>query len=123
MRRAVEALAEARVRDDVAAFASYMTPQAVLQLGGNGMGAPALPRPGKFEVIDITGEGGGGSASVRFSGRGVSYELRTRWQLVDGMWKAVEAEVPAASVRTSWWRRLFRGSPSAPPKVERRDLS
>jgi hypothetical protein len=87
------------------------------------MGAAALPRPRKFEIVEITGDGEAGAASVRFSGGGVSYVMRTAWRLIDGLWKVVEAEVPAGSVRASWWRRIVGGAPAAPQPVERRDLS
>ncbi len=57
VRELVEAQARARIADDLAAFASYMTPQAVLQLGGNGAGPRPLPRPRRFDVLDITPQG------------------------------------------------------------------
>ncbi len=123
VREAVEAQARARVRDDVAAFASTMTPQAVLRLGGNGMGAPALPRARTFDILDITDTGDVVAAAVRFRGGGVSYTLRTSWRTIDGLWKAVDAHVPPESVHASWWRRALRGSPAAPARAERRDLS
>ena len=123
VREAVEAQARARVRDDEAAFASFMTPQAVLRLGGNGMGAQALPRARAFDVLDITNAEDVVAAVVRFRGGGVAYTMRTSWRPVDGLWKAVDAEVPAESVRVSWWRRVFRGSPAAPERPDRRDLS
>ena len=123
VRRLVEAQARARVADDVAGFASYMTPQAVLQLGGNGTGPLPLPRPRRFEVLEITPQGGGVAASVRFRGSGVTYELRTTWQVVDGAWKAVDAGIPAGSVRVAWWRRLLGGRPETPARPARRDLS
>ena len=123
MRETVEAQAQARVEGDTAAFASYMTPQAVLQLGGNGLGAPALPRARRYDIIDITETGDGGTALVRYAGRGVRYEVRSSWRLTDGLWRAVEAEVPPGSVQASWWRRLFGGAPSAPGPAQRKDLS
>lgn len=123
VRRLVEEQARARVADDVAAFASFMTPQAVLQLGGNGGGPRPLPRPRRFDVLDITPQGDAHAAAVRFRGAGVSYELRTTWQLVDGVWKAVDARIPADSVRVAWWRRLFGGGTRPPARPARRDLS
>ncbi len=123
VRQLVEAQARARVADDVAAFASYMTPQAVLQLGGNGAGARPLPRPRRFDVLEITPHDDAVGAAVRYRGGGVSYELRTTWQLVDGVWKAVDASIPAGTVRVAWWRRLFGGRAEAPAKPARRDLS
>ena len=123
VRRLVEEQARARVADDLAAFASYMTPQAVLQLGGNGAGPRPLPRPRRFDILDITMQGEAAAASVRFRGGGVSYELRTTWQRIDGVWKAVDATVPAGSIRVSWWRRLFGGGAESPGRPARRDLS
>ncbi len=123
VRELVEAQARARIADDLAAFASYMTPQAVLQLGGNGAGPRPLPRPRRFDVLDITPQGDAIAAVVRFRGGGVAYEFRTTWQRIDGVWKAVDAIVPAASVRVSWWRRLFGGGAESPGRPARRDLS
>jgi hypothetical protein len=123
VREAVEAQATARVQDDVAAFASSMTPQAVLKLGGNGAGAHALPRARTFDILDITDTGDAVAASVRFRSRGVSYVLRTTWRSVNGLWTAVDAQVPPESIHVSWWRRLFGRAPSVPVPTERRDLS
>jgi hypothetical protein len=123
MRETVEAHAQARVDGDLAAFASYMTPQAVLQLGGNGMGAPALPRARTYVVIDITESGDSRAALVRYVGLGVRYDMRTAWRIDGGLWRAVEAEIPPGSVRASWWRRLLGGAPPIPPPVQRKDLS
>jgi hypothetical protein len=123
VRQLVEAQARARVADDVAAFASYLTPQALLQLGGNGAGPARLPRPRRFDVLDVAPHGDAIVAAVRFGGGGVSYELRTTWQRIDAVWKAVDASVPAGSVRVAWWRRLLgRGAGTLEPPA-RRDLS
>lgn len=123
MRQTVEALARARVADDVSAFASYLTPQALLQLGGNGAGPRPLPRTRRFDILDITPQGDATVASVRFRGTGVSYELRTTWRKLDGAWKSVDASIPASTVRVSWWRRLFVGRVEPPARPTRRDLS
>jgi len=123
VRRLVEAQAQARVSDDLAAFASYMTPQAVLQLGGNGAGPRPLPRARRFSILDITRQGDAVGAVVRFRGIGASYELRTTWQRIDGAWKATDASVPAESVRVSWWRRLLGAGTEPPARPARRDLS
>ena len=123
VQKLVEAQARARVAGDVAAFASFMTPQAVLQLGGNGAGPRPLPRPRRFDVLDITPQGDALAAAVRFRGAGVSYDLRTTWKLIDGVWKAVDASIPSGSVRVSWWRRLFGSTAASPAPPARRDLS
>jgi len=118
LREAVEGQARARVKHDLAAFASYMTPQAIVQLGRQ----PAAPRRSRsFAVVSVAEDGGEGAAEVRFSGGG-AYLLRTRWQRIDGRWKVVDATIPAESIRAPWWRRIFGGGrPEAVP--ERRDLS
>lgn len=120
LRETVEAQAQARVRQDAAAFASYMTPQAIVTLGGNGLGAPRVGRARRFEVLDIAEDGDRGTSEVRFDGGG-SYVIRARWRLTEGAWRAVEAEIPPESVTLSWWRRIF-GAKSKPEPVERRPL-
>jgi len=122
VRQLIEAQARARVADDEAVFASFMTPQAVLQLGGNGAGRRPLPRPRRFDVLDITTVGDALAASVRFRGAGVTWELRTTWRFVDGGWKAVDASIPAGSVHVSLWRRLLGERAEAPTSPARRDL-
>jgi hypothetical protein len=122
LRDTVGRQADARVRGDDAAFASYMTPQALLQLSGNGLGGPMLPRARMYNILDITDQGSSAESSVRYVGAG-SYVIRTRWRLIDGVWKGVEAEVPQDSMRAPWWRRLLRQGPRPAPPVERRDLS
>ncbi len=122
LRAAVEAQARARVEGDTALFASYMTAQALLQLGG-----VALP-PGRLknhQVLDISADGDSAtrSADVRYAGAW-TYVLRTRWQFVDGAWKATEATLLADTVRAPWWRRLIgRDALSRRPPAQRRDLS
>ena len=119
MRAAVEAQAEAHVRGDAAAFASYMTPQALLQIGGD-----TLPshRTRRFRVTAIDGDSASGSAEVRYEGSW-SYALRSHWQLVDGLWRATDAELVPDSVRAPWWRRIIgRTDHRAVPAPERRDL-
>jgi len=122
LREAVERQAEARVRGDDAAFASYMTPQALLQLGGSGLGAPVLPRARAYKLLDIIEHGDLAESVVRYAGGG-SYVVRTRWRLIDGVWKGVEAEIPPDSMRAPWWRRLVGRGPRPARPVDRRDLS
>jgi hypothetical protein len=120
LRAAVEAQADARVRGDWATSASYMTPQAVVQLG-----AVRLPpgRARKFRVLDVTSDDAAGSTDVRYEGSW-SYVVRTRWQLIDGFWKATGSELVADSLRAPLWRRLIgRTSPPQEPVPPRRDLS
>jgi hypothetical protein len=120
LRAAVEAQADARVRGDWATSASYMTPQAVLQLG-----ALKLPpgRARKFRILDITSDDADGSADVRYEGSW-TYVLRTRWQLIDGFWKATGSELVADSLRAPLWRRLIgRTTPPQEAVAPRRDLS
>jgi hypothetical protein len=122
LRAAIEAQADARVRVDDATFASYLTAKAILQLG-----AARLPsqQPRRSQVMDISEQDAGSAISdVLYSGGGWSYVLRTRWQLIDGLWRGTSAEVVEGTVKAAWWRRLLRRisrpSESAPP---RRDLS
>ncbi|HYM14372.1 MAG TPA: hypothetical protein VEZ14_02305 [Dehalococcoidia bacterium] len=123
LRETVERQAAARVAGDEAAFASYLTAQALLQLGGGGRGAPVLPRARRYEILDISDRGDGtADTAVRFEGAG-SYVVRTRWESDAGVWRGVEAKVPAESMRTPWWRRLIGQGPRAARTVERRDLS
>jgi hypothetical protein len=102
LRSAVERQAEAHVSGDAAAFASFMTPAALLQLRENGH---AHPR--RFEVVTIDERDGIGESVVRYSGRG-SYVLRQRWERRDGAWKTIDAARPASEVRAPLWRRLLR---------------
>jgi hypothetical protein len=107
LREAVEAQAEAHVRGDDAAFASYMTPQALLQLRGNGH-----VRPRRFDVLGLEEREGIGESAVRYGGSG-SYVLRQRWERREGGWKTIEAQRPAAEIKLPFWRRLFRRADDA----------
>ncbi|MEX0750193.1 MAG: hypothetical protein WD359_05230 [Dehalococcoidia bacterium] len=115
LRESVEAQARAHVRGDDAAFASYMTPRALLQLRGNGHVTPR-----RFEIIALSQGDGVGESAVRYAGRG-SYVLRQRWEKREGVWKAIDAERPANEVRLSFWRRLFGGR--VRDEVSPRDLT
>lgn len=123
LRQAVERLSEAWISDDQATFASYMSEQALLKLGGGGRGSPVLPRARKYSVLDISDHGDGtGESSVEFIGSG-RYVLVTRWRGSDGVWKGIDAETPADSMRAPWWRRMLGQGPKPAPPVERKDLS
>lgn len=122
LRDAVERQAAARVRRDEPTFASFLTPRALLQLGGNGLGPPRLPRARRYEVLDIGEQDGRGQSLVRYLGGG-AYAIRTAWELADGVWRGVAVELPPELMRAPWWRRLFGGGPRPAPPVERRDLS
>jgi hypothetical protein len=105
LRQAVEAQAKARVGGDLATFASFMTPQAVLQLYAvEGRNTTATPK--RFEIVDITATEEAGASVVRYRGGG-SYVLHTAWQHRNGVWKAVAARIPTGSVRAPLWRRIF----------------
>jgi hypothetical protein len=120
-RAAVEAQAAARVRGDSATFASYMTPQAILELGAAGLPAH---RPRRSQILDISGgDETSATSDVWYSGAW-SYVVRTRWQLIDGLWRATAAELVAGTLKPSWWQRLLRrASPKPEPAPPRRDLS
>ncbi len=117
LRDAVEAQARARVAGDMAAFASYTTPVAVLQLRDRGGPVPASPKA--YEVLGVTERDGVGISEVRFSGGG-SFVVRQRWEAVDGHWRVVAAELPAELVRPAWWKRIIRGGrpTTTPPRRE-----
>ncbi len=123
LREAVEAQAQARISGDIATFASYVTPQALLRLHRQGGPLRAGQGTWRYEILDITQNADTGSSDVRYTGSG-SYVLRTRWERPDGLWRAVMVEMPAEHSRGSWWRRVLhleRGS-GQPPVAERRDL-
>lgn len=102
LRSVVERQAEAHVRGDAAAFASFMTPAALLQLRENGQ-----VHPRRFEIVAVEERDGAGESAVRYSGAG-SYVLRQRWERRDSGWKAIDAERPASEVRAPLWRRILR---------------
>ena len=123
LREAVEAQARARVDDDIATFASYVTPQALLRLHRQGEPLRAGRGIRKYEILDISASGSVGNSDVEYSGAG-SYVLRTRWERRDGLWKAVMIEMPPGLSRGSWWRSMLgleRGG-GTPPVPDRRDL-
>jgi hypothetical protein len=102
LRDAVEEQSKAHVRGDDGVFASYMTPQALLQIRGNGRTAPR-----RFEIIEVHEQTGVGRSAVRYIGSG-SYVLRQAWEETGGEWRVVHAERPRDEVREPFWRRLFR---------------
>lgn len=122
LRQVVEDQARARVARDVAGFASYMTPQALLRLHRQGDPLRAGRGARRYELVDITVHEDAADTLVRYSGAG-SYVLRTRWERRDGLWKAVMVEMPRELARGSWWQRLLRlGGRDAASTGERRDL-
>jgi hypothetical protein len=121
LRPNVEAQAAARVRDDTATFASYMTPQAILQLG-----AASLPEhhPRRSQILDISSDASLATSDVRYAGGGWSYVLRTSWRFTDGLWRASAAELVAGTLKPSFWKRVLRRASRSPePSPPRRDLS
>ena len=102
LRSVVERQALAHVRGDAAAFASFMTPAALLQLREN-----AHPHPRRFDIVTIEERDGVGESAVRYSGRG-SYVLRQRWERRDATWKSIDAERPASEVTMPLWQRVLR---------------
>jgi hypothetical protein len=113
----VRELAESRVKGDVAAFASHMTPQAVLALHREEI---SKRRPRRYQVLEVVADGDTGSSVVEFSGAG-RYALALGWQRSNGSWKVTDARIPEASIRHPWWRKLLRGRRRRP--AERKDLS
>ena len=100
----LRANAHARAAGDVAQFASFMTPQAILRLRDE-----RLPDASNAFTIRAFSESGDfGASTVRFSGR--DYELDGRWQRIDGLWKVVDANVKG---RRQWLAGLGGESSSA----------
>jgi len=122
LRDAVERQAAARVRRDDATFASFLTPQALLQLSGNGLAPPRLPQARRYEILDISEQDGRGESLVRYLAAG-AYAVRTTWERADGVWRGVAVELPPELMRAPWWRRLLGRGPRPAPPVKRRDLS
>ena len=123
LRQAVEAQAQAHVAGDIATFASYMTPQALLRLHRQGETLRAGSGIRRYEVLDVLVRGNAGSSDVRYDGsRG--YLLRTQWERPGGLWKAVVVQMPLESISGPWWRRVLRlgRSGARGPVAERRDL-
>ena len=123
LRQAVEMQARAHVAGDIATFASYMTPQALLQLHRQGETLRAGSGIRRYEVLDVLVHGSAGSSDVRYYGsRG--YLLRTHWERPGGLWKAVVVQMPLESISGPWWRRVLRlgRSGARGPVAERRDL-
>ena len=104
LRATVEAQANARVSGDLAAYASHMTPQALLRLHRTGTGRERRSR--SFDVLLVEAKGDSGVSEVRYAGSG-SYVVRTRWERRDGHWKAIMVEIPRALVRAPLWKRLL----------------
>jgi hypothetical protein len=124
LRAAVEAQALARTRGDLTAFASYMEPQAIVQLRHDGERSWHAIRPHRYEVVELRDDGDSGVSIVRFRGRG-AYEMHQRWKRTDGRWKAVEADVPDSSVRAGWLgtvARVLRPWHRAPTPPARKEL-
>jgi hypothetical protein len=120
LRAVVEAQAEARVRGDMVAFASRMTPQALLRLHRTGAG-PRDAHGRRFELLSVEESGDAGNSEVRFHGRG-SYVLRSHWERRDGHWMATLVETPADLRRPSFWQRVWSLVGGTPASPERRDL-
>jgi len=106
LHEAVEAQARARVRGDDATFASYMTPQALLQLRANGR------RPRSYRVVSVAHRGGVGETSVRYEGDG-TFLMRQRWEQRGGAWKSIDATQESDRVRPLWRRLFARGADDA----------
>lgn len=111
LREIVELQARAHISGDHATFASFMTPQALLQVRGD------HPRPRRHEILAVQEQGATGESAVRYIGRG-SYVLRQRWERSGGAWKTVDARRPAGEVTLPLLRRLLdlfaRGSAQRP---------
>jgi len=87
---AVKGQAEARLRMDVSAFAKYLTPEAVDSLRASFPGLP--PRVTTYEIEKHEPRGGDHVFDVRYSARGDTFIVRSRWRRLDGGWMVVHAE-------------------------------
>ncbi len=123
LQAAVEAQAKARVAGDLATFASYVMPQALVSLHRISHGPRASERASAFTIIDVTEDGDRGVSVVVYRGGG-SYEVRSVWERIDEHWKVVDASIPRGSVRAPWWKRMLGmgGGDAANDAAARRDL-
>jgi len=87
---AVKGQAEARVRMDVQTFAKYLTPEAVDSLRASFPGLP--PRVAAYEIEKHEPRGADHVFDVRYSTRGDTFIVRSRWRKLDGGWMVVHAE-------------------------------
>jgi hypothetical protein len=122
LRATVEQQASRRAAGDVAAFASFMTPQALVQLRNGGAPAAVDGSVKRYVLQEVIEDGDRGVSRVTFSGTGVRYDIIQSWELQDGLWKAVEARRPPETVRLAWWRRLLGVFGRREPPAERKDL-
>jgi hypothetical protein len=98
LRDAVEAHASALVLGDIARFASYMTPQALVQMGAEGG-----TRFKRYQVTFVAEDGPIGTSTVIFRG-GVVLHLSARWERAGDAWRIVAVERVTEPSR-AWWRR------------------
>ncbi len=112
--------AEAFARGDGAAFASYMTPQAVVALRGATRVRPLFGAP-RAELVRAEAHAGRGESEARIRGGG-EQTLRCTWEWRDGKWVAVRTTLDPARPPRPWWRRLS-GSAGEVAMPERQDLA
>jgi hypothetical protein len=117
LRAAVEAQATAYVQGDMAAFASFMAPSAVLGLREDE--GHRRPSPRRYRVVAVGLDGDDGRAEVEYSGRGGRFTLAGRWRREGGVWRCVEAA--PEGVRHAWWARMTRGLRRPERPAERRE--
>lgn len=86
----VKGQAEARVRMDVLTFTKYLTPEAVESLRASFPGLP--PRVAAYEIEKHEPRGADHVFDVRYSARGDTFVVRSRWRRLDSGWMVVHAE-------------------------------
>ena len=86
----VKGQAEARVRMDVSAYARYLTPEAVDSLRASFPSIP--PRVATYEIEKHEPRGADHVFDVRYSARGDTFIVRSRWRRLDAGWMVVHAE-------------------------------
>ena len=118
LREAVEAQAQALVEGDLAMFASYALPQALLSM----YRSPVRERIRSFEMLHVEIEGELGKSDVAY--RGASrFVLRSSWLITDAGWKASAIDVSEEPNPESFLRRVTGFGRSATPVPQREDLS
>ena len=98
LKQAVEAQARARVAGDLTAFASFCTPQALAMAHSS-----KASKPRSCEVLAVVANDATGSSDVLYRGSD-AHVLAQRWQIIDGIWTAVDIQRLRAPRQSPWKR-------------------
>jgi len=107
LRESVDRHVAAFVRGDIATFASYMTPRALVQLQ-----RVAAGRLRSHAVLAVSDDGATGTSRVRLAQRR-PLVLTERWERVDARWRVVVAECAPEAARPLWRRLLPSSAPAS----------